>query len=115
MANELKARFCPKCGGQLEEIVGTQTECPSCHHNLKTAFGDRESQQIDDEIDIALGGLQTIKKVRAAADKAQWELEKEKYLFHEQRGTKQCPHCQEIVPVRSKFCLECGRSFPQPA
>lgn len=111
MTNNLKARFCPKCGGQLGEIVGTQTECPNCHHNLKTEFGDRDSQQIDDEVDIGVGALKQVKMARAAAEKAQWELEKEKYLFHEQCGTKQCPHCREIVPVRSKFCLECAAPF----
>lgn len=111
MANELKARFCPKCGGQLGEFVGTQTECPNCHHNLKTEFGDNDSQQIDDEVDIGVGALKQVKMARAAAEKAQWELEKEKYLFHEQRGTKQCPRCREIVPVRSKFCLECSAPF----
>ncbi len=111
MNNELKARFCPKCGGQLEGFVGTQTTCPLCNQNLKTEFGDNESQQIDDEVAIALGGLQDIKKVRAAVEERQWELAKKKYLFHEQRGTKQCPQCQEIVPVRSKFCLECSAPF----
>ena len=39
------------------------------------------------------------------------DLEKEKLLFHEQHGTKECGKCGTINFEQAKFCMECAVPF----